>query len=57
MKKTYINPTIEVIDIKMNQTLLAGSASLPVGDPGSANNAEAPEFFSDDEFDWFKDVK
>lgn len=42
MKKTYINPTVEIIDIKMDQQLLAGS--LPLGAPGNANEAEAPEY-------------
>ena len=41
MKKTYINPTMEVVNIKTNTQLLAGS---PVGwgsgnvDPGSADS-------------------
>lgn len=46
MKKKYINPTIEIIDIKMNQTLLAGSLPMGSGDVDPAN-ADAPEFADD----------
>ena len=48
MKKTYINPTIEIIDIKMDQHLLAGS--LPLGAPGNADEAEAPEYVFEEQF-------
>ena len=41
MKKTYINPALEVVEINTNNQLLAGSIGL--GDPGSANNAESRE--------------
>ena len=34
MKKIYMRPTVDVIELKHQQTLLAGSA----------NEAEAPEF-------------
>lgn len=47
MKKTYISPVMDVIEIE-KQTLLAGS-TLPLGDPGSANDAEAPYFIFEDE--------
>ncbi len=50
MKKQYKNPVIDVIEIKSKQTLMAGSATLPLGDPGSAGDAEVPEFFFDDEY-------
>jgi len=50
MKKQYINPTIEVIEIAMEQAIL--TASVGFGDPLSGDNAAAPEFdsvlFSDD---------
>ena len=45
MKKKYINPTIEVIDLKNQQALLAGSVQASFGDgtlDGGA--AAAPEF-------------
>lgn len=44
MKKTYINPEMEVIKLQTMQ-VLAGSGKEEVnsnGDPGSANDAEAP---------------
>lgn len=47
MKKTYISPKMDIVEIE-KQTLLAGS-TLPLGDPGSANNAEAPFFLIDDD--------
>lgn len=47
MKKTYISPKMDIVEIE-KQTLLAGS-TLPLGDPGSANNAEAPFLFIDDD--------
>lgn len=43
MKKIYMSPTVDVIELKHQQTLLAGS-TIGLGDPGSANEAEAPEF-------------
>ena len=43
-KKTYMSPEMEVIEINMNQQILAGS-TIPTGDSGSANDAEAPELF------------
>ena len=48
MKKKYINPTIEIIDIKANQQLLTGSLPWGSGDvaPGSA---DAPDFYFDDD--------
>ncbi len=50
MKKQYMNPVIDVIEIKSKQALMAGSATLPLGEPGSADDAEASEFFFDDEY-------
>ena len=52
MKKTYMNPTMRVVPIRFN-TILANS--LPVGDDGNANDAEAREggfqqgWFDDDD--------
>lgn len=44
MKKTYMSPQMDVIELKNQQMLLAGSTTLPVDGEGSANDAEAPEF-------------
>lgn len=58
MKKHYINPTIKVIEITMNQAIL--TASVGFGDPLSGDNAAAPvfesdtEFFGDDEVNFFE---
>ena len=43
MKKIYMSPAMDVIELKNQQSLLAGSV-LGIGDPGSANLAESPEF-------------
>ena len=53
MKKAYINPEIEVIKMKTQQQMLAGSVGDPedgpgAGDPGDAGGAEG-HF---DGFDW-----
>jgi hypothetical protein len=47
MKKTYISPKMDIVEIE-KQTLLAGS-TLPLGGSGSANDAEAPFLFIDDD--------
>ena len=50
MKKTYINPVIEVIKIASQTQMLAGS-TVPTGTtPTDPGNSDAPEF--NDEFDW-----
>lgn len=41
---------MDVIELKNHQMLLAGSATLGLGDPGSAVDAEAPVFGIDNEF-------
>lgn len=44
MKKTYIIPEMEIVEIKVQQ-LLAGS--LPTGDtPTNPNESDAPEYGS-----------
>lgn len=44
MKKTYINPEMEIVKIKTQQ-LLAGSVNAPVSDETQDNgDALAPEF-------------
>jgi len=60
MKKIYMSPEMDVIELKNHQMLLAGSATLGLGDPGSAVEAEAPVFgidtevFGDDEVNFFE---
>ena len=50
MKKTYINPEMEIIKIVSRQQMLAGS-TVPTGtDPTSPSESDAHEFA--DEFDW-----
>lgn len=39
MKKIFAQPEIMVVNVKNNDIV---TESIPVGDPGSANNAEAP---------------
>jgi len=41
MKKTYINPEMEVIEVKADQTLLAGSP-IPIG--GSTDTVDTREY-------------
>ena len=59
MKKIYISPKMDVVEIKHHQMLLAGS-TIGLGDPGSAVDAEAPvfgidnEFFGEDEVNFFE---
>ena len=40
MKKIYMNPEMEVVDIKMNQQLLAGSVDALI-DSGTQDNGDA----------------
>ena len=63
MKKTYINPDMEVVVICITQPLMAGSALLTdtsgleglgdggdvIGDVITSGDADVREFFSDDE--------
>ena len=42
MKKTYINPQLEVIQLKANQTLLAGSVT------GQGEDKRGVSIFGDD---------
>jgi hypothetical protein len=54
MKKTYICPEMDVIEIK-KQTLLAGS--LPLSDSPTIDNSNeilAPEFSEETQIDFFK---
>lgn len=48
MKKTYISPTIEILDGAVCQILLAGS--LPVNNTYvNPNEADAPLFYDDED--------
>ena len=50
MKKQYINPTMDVVNMKMEQCLLTGSEKLGVGSGTmSVDKADSREF---DDFDW-----
>lgn len=44
MKKTYKNPSMEIIEVKMQ-----GSVLIAASGEGSANDAEAPRFVFDEE--------
>lgn len=45
MKKIYIAPEMEVVEIEMNVGLLAGSVSAPVSDDEQSNeDALSPAF-------------
>ena len=48
MKKEYMNPEMEIVDIKMNQQLLAGSPDLGTDpDPVDPGSSDAPGFLPD----------
>lgn len=47
MKKQYINPTVEIIDIEMDQHLLAGSVPTLGGDLTGSDPILAPELDTD----------
>ena len=49
MKKTYINPTLEVVEINTSAQLLAGSTQIPGG--GSTDQNLSREFDDDSFFD------
>jgi hypothetical protein len=48
MKKTYISPAIEILDGAVCQILLANSV-IGIGESGSADKAEAPLFYDDED--------
>ena len=48
MKKTYMNPEMEIIKIASKAQMLAGSQEAPVS--GSQDNTSA--LGHDDDFDW-----
>ncbi len=47
MKKSYISPNMEVVNIQMTNHLLEGS-QVPIGD--TTGNQWAPEFEFDEEY-------
>jgi len=55
MKKTYINPNMEIVEVKIQQQMLAGSLD-PGSGSGSVSDAPAPVDVDAeghfDEFDW-----
>ena len=56
MKKTYINPTMEVVKVNMQQQMLAGSTLNMNGDFGGASGGTSGKGVNvdghDDDFDW-----
>ena len=50
MKKKYINPTVEVIEIKVNKNLLLVVSDTEV----NGNNALAPEFDENEDLTFFE---
>ena len=50
MKKTYLFPVTKVVKLNNTLPLLSGSV-LGIGDPGSANDAEARRFGRFDFYD------
>ena len=51
MKKTYINPEMEIVEIKMQQHMLAGSVTIDTSaEPIDPSTADGREF--DYEFDF-----
>ena len=54
MKKTYINPQLEVIKINACNQLLAGSTlGMGTGDKDPITEADSREFFEDDDLSLF----
>lgn len=57
MKKTYINPAMEIVKVNMQQQILAGSTLSKSGDFGGASGGSSSNGISsadghDDDFDW-----
>ena len=50
MKKTYINPEMEIVEIKMQQHMLTGSVTIDTSaDPIDPATADGHEFDFEDE--------
>ena len=54
MKKTYINPTLDVVEMKYTHQLLNGSGVLTGGVPGEEYTPGDVSFGREDDFDWDK---
>lgn len=52
MKKEYINPTIEVVKIGMQQVIAASPLNMGGENPLSSENATGDALGKEDEFDW-----
>ena len=54
MKKTYINPEMEIVEIQTEQHIMAGSVGInSTADPIAPEGADGHEFdFEDDDFDF-----
>ena len=51
MKKTYMKPELEAMELKMNTTILAGSLAREEGD-APVSGGEYESLGHEDEFDW-----
>ena len=49
MKKTYINPTLEIVKMNMHQQMLSGSKEAAIQSSTQDNSAALGH---DDDFDW-----
>ena len=52
MKKTYINPNIEVVKMQMNQHLLDASTGLSNSSASVSGGTYNNSLGHDDDFDW-----
>ena len=53
MKKTYINPALEVVKINIHQQMLSGSPASQTLDKGATPISSGSEIGGhDDDFDW-----
>ncbi len=47
MKKTYINPEMEIVELKTNHMLMAGSAQMPID--GTTDTVDSNDFELEEE--------
>ena len=53
MKKEYINPEMEIVNIQITQQMLAGSIdTVNPGETVTPGTEDAPSFFGGDSEDW-----
>ena len=54
MKKIYIEPTLEAVELKIRNSLLAGSGGMGNGDgkPGNGYDSGDISYGHGDDFDW-----